>query len=184
MNRNITFYEEWLELDKKEFRILAMLADREMFKGTLNDICRYLNISTQSRNRNKIRESIEELKECRLIEAKCEKRTWQIEVIPKDTEIHVDRTLYETILHHDYSKSISWEAILKVLIWLTKRGGELHTDQDIADQINYSVDVVGDAKNVLEKELNAIIRNVRRRWDGEHWIRRGQEVDVVVWFDK
>lgn len=185
MNRDITFYEEWLELDKKEFRILAMLADQKEFKGTLNDICRYLNISTQSRNRNKIRESIQVLLDCRFINAKQDGRTWLMEVIPKDTEILVNHFLYERLLAHDYyTKSVSWEAILKVLMWLTKSGSNLHTDQEIAEAIKMSVDTVGDAKSVLENEFAAIVRNVSRRWDGEHWIRRGQYIDVKAWLDE
>ena len=38
MNTYMTFYWEWLQLDKKDFRILAMLADKGIFTGTLMDV--------------------------------------------------------------------------------------------------------------------------------------------------
>ena len=49
MKDKITFYAEWLPLDKKEFRILAMLADTGVFIGNLSDICRYFNLTTTTR---------------------------------------------------------------------------------------------------------------------------------------
>ena len=63
----ITFYREWLPLDKKDFRILALLADKGMFQGNLSDLCRYFSLNPQQRNRNQIRESIQRLKKAKMI---------------------------------------------------------------------------------------------------------------------
>ena len=51
---DITFYKAWLRLDKKEFRILAMLADQGEFSGNLSDLCRYFSLSPQTRNRTQL----------------------------------------------------------------------------------------------------------------------------------
>ena len=41
---NVAFYREWLPLNKKEFRILAMLADfGGEYHGNLTDMCRYIS---------------------------------------------------------------------------------------------------------------------------------------------
>ena len=69
-------------------------------------------------------------------------------------------------------------------MWLTNSKGEQHTDREIAAAINYSEDTVGDAKAVLENDCRLIIRHVSRRWDGEHWIRVGQRIDVKAWLDE
>ena len=39
----IVFYESWFPLDKKHFRILAMLADKGNFQGSLAQMCRNLS---------------------------------------------------------------------------------------------------------------------------------------------
>ena len=48
---NVAFYREWLPLNKKEFRILAMLADfGGEYHGNLTDMCRYFSVSPQHKN--------------------------------------------------------------------------------------------------------------------------------------
>lgn len=46
---NVAFYREWLPLNKKEFRILAMLADfGGEYHGNLTDMCRYFSVSPET----------------------------------------------------------------------------------------------------------------------------------------
>ena len=64
------FYREWLPLDKKEFRILAMLADfGGEYRGNLADMCRYFSVSPQHKNREALREAIQRLTDERYIES-------------------------------------------------------------------------------------------------------------------
>lgn len=56
----IVFYAEWLPLQKKDFRIMAMLADVGEFKGNLSDLCRYFSLNPQQTHRTALRASIEE----------------------------------------------------------------------------------------------------------------------------
>ena len=181
MNKDITFYYEWIKEDKKELRILTMIAEQQGFKGSLADICRYFNRSPQNKTKNTIKESIEKLSESRFITVKHSGNTWELEIIPQDTEIHVDHSLYMKLITHDYKEKIAWEAIVKVLMWLTKRGDERHKDREIAVDINYSEDTVGDAKAVLENHYKMIDRKVARRKVGNDWWRNGQYIDVRAW---
>lgn len=58
----IIFYDSWLPLDKKHFRILAMLADKGNFQGSLAQMCRNLSITSgQQKTNNALKESIEYL---------------------------------------------------------------------------------------------------------------------------
>lgn len=59
---NVAFYREWLPLNKKEFRILAMIADfGGEYHGNLTDMCRYFSVSPQHKNREALREAIRRL---------------------------------------------------------------------------------------------------------------------------
>ena len=68
---NVAFYREWLPLNKKEFRILAMIADfGGEYHGNLTDMCRYFSVSPQHKNREALREAIRRLTDRHYIE-KC-----------------------------------------------------------------------------------------------------------------
>jgi len=49
MKRMMNFYREWLALDKGEFRIMALLADKKQYTGYLSGICRYFGTSSQTK---------------------------------------------------------------------------------------------------------------------------------------
>ena len=56
----IVFYEEWLPLPKAEFNVMAMVAEQGgTYSGNYSDMCRYLNVTPQTRNREQLRTAIE-----------------------------------------------------------------------------------------------------------------------------
>ena len=62
MTEYIVFYDDWLPLPKAEFNVLAMVAEQGgSYTGNYADMCRYLNVTPQSRNREPIRAAIESL---------------------------------------------------------------------------------------------------------------------------
>ena len=77
----ITFYREWLPLDKKYFRILAMLADKGEFRGNLSDLCRYFSINPQQRHRTQLRDAIQKLNDQGLIACEISSRTYTMRVV-------------------------------------------------------------------------------------------------------
>lgn len=119
MDERIVFYREWLPLDKKEFRILAMLADQGEFCGNLSDLCNYFSLSPQQRNRNTLRTSIEQLAASGFITYTTKGRSYHIKVIPKAKEIRLCREWLRRLISHDYSsENVAWEQVLKVLLWI------------------------------------------------------------------
>lgn len=181
---NMIFYKEWLTLDKKDFRILAMLAANGKFQGNLSDLCRYFSLDPQQRNRNQLRESIQQLCDQGLIECQMSGRTYTLQAIPKDNEIKMPQEWYETLRRHDYtSEAVSWEAVLKVLLWIIDNPRSVVTNREIAKDLSISVSTVGCAKNVLEREYSAITRKKVSQKLGENYFHTiGQELVATAWW--
>lgn len=122
-NDKITFYYEWLPLDKKEFELLAMLADQGEFHGNLSDICRHFGREPQNNARAKIRTSIAQLSQNGYITAKKDGRTYTLTLIPQETELLVFRELYEDIKNKkNFSRSVAWQQVLKVYLFDLQHG--------------------------------------------------------------
>ena len=180
----ITFYREWLPLDKKDFRILAMLADKGKFQGNLSELCRYFSLNPQQRNRNQIRESIRRLKKARMIVSEVKGRMYTLRLLPKGKEISIPRTWLETLLRHEYEgEPVSWEAVLKVLLWIVEHQGRITTNNEIAADLGISVSTVVSAKNVLEREHSAITRRKISKKIGENFFCSiGHELNASAWW--
>ena len=180
----ITFYREWLLLDKKDFRILTMLADKGAFQGNLSDICRYFSLNPQQRNRNQIRESIQRLKKVQMITCEVKGRNYTLGLIPKEKEISIQRNWLYTLRRHEYKKEhVSWEAVLKVLLWIIDNKEQIVTNNEIANDLGVSLTTVVSAKNVLEREYRAIIRRKVSIKTGENsFCTIGQELTASAWW--
>lgn len=101
---NVAFYREWLPLNKKEFRILAMLADfGGEYHGNLTDMCRYFSVSPQHKNREALREAIQHLTDRHYIESSVNGRTYSLRIIPKEKEIALPREWLERVRTREYS---------------------------------------------------------------------------------
>ena len=124
------FYREWLPLDKKEFRILAMLADYDgEYHGNLTDMCRYFSISAQQKTRTALREAIQNLAEHNFIESSLSGRTFHLRLIPTANVISLPRNWLTRLRQHKYSAdSVSWEVIVKVILWLEENGHDVITN--------------------------------------------------------
>lgn len=181
---NATFYLEWLGVDKNQFRILSLLAPTGEYKGMLSDMCRQLNISPQTRNRNKLKESISELAADGYITCEQLGRTYILRAAPKETVIEIPTEWLNRIINHQYSaESVSWQAVLKVLLWIIQNNTPIVTRGLIATDINCGVDTITSALNVLEREFNAIIREVISAQNSNGEIRHiGLELTPSAWW--
>lgn len=158
---SMIFYKEWLPLDKKEFRILAMLADKGEYNGNLSEMCEYLSLNPQSRNRNQISNSIEILSEQGFVHCRKQGRTFTLKIVPKEKQIEISRRWAEPIIQHKYtSESVAWEVVLKVLIWIADDHAPIITNDEIADELHISTSTIVSAKNVLERDLGAIVKEI------------------------
>ena len=183
--QEVIFYQEWLPLPKAEFNILTMLAEQGgAFKGTYADMCRYLSVTPQSRNRNKIREALNSLKKQNFIRWEVGGRTHELQVIPKAKEIAVPRLWVQSVIRHDYStEDVASAQVLKVFLWICQSTNDIVTNDMIAMDLGVSASTVVSAKNVLEREYENITKRKISEKLGEDTFRTlGQELAANAWW--
>ena len=181
----IVFYESWLPLDKKHFRLLAMLADKGNFQGSLAQICRNLSIASgQAKTNNSLKESIEYLTSNGFISCEHKGHTYTLRVIPKGKEVKINRQWAEDVLYVRglAEGNVSWEVTLKVLLWVYSRNAmEMTTNFEISTEINASESSIVDAKNVLRDKFGSIWQEIDKYKNGKGEIRnRGQFLGGVA----
>lgn len=185
MKKQLTFSEEWLPIDKCEFRLLALLADhRGNYSGNLSQICNYLNISSQTSNRNKIKDSIKLLAENGFLSFTQQGQTYSLHLSPidKQVQITIPQEWYTAIKDNNgFSESVAWEQVLKTYLWLSQHN-TFFTNGDIAVKLNVSKDVAMAAKRVLENDYSAIIRSIVKEKRGNTWVTRGQTATLSAWW--
>lgn len=184
MDGKITLYREWLSLDKKQFRILAMLADKGEYTGNLSTLCDYFSLTRQQHNRNTLRTAIEQLAAAGYINYTTAGRTYHITAVPKAIAITIPREWLQRLIAHDYStEDVAWEQVLKVLLWVCDNKKPVIQNQMIADDLQVSVSTIGYAKNVLEYEYAAICRKKVSEKIGDDFFRTiGQELAASAWW--
>ena len=182
----MTFFAEWLQLPKEQFRILVMLADIGTFRGSLADMCRYFSVAPQTRNRNRVRLALDELARQAYITATRTGRTYNLSIIPKEKEITISAEYVARIRRHDYhTEAVAWEIVLKVLLWLSEyANGTEFQNSELAEGVGSSVSQCCAAKNVLEREYEAFIKEYIYHQAGEGVIlRKGQVVNMCAWWN-
>lgn len=184
--KEITFYWEWLPLPKDQFRLLAMIAaSGGRFDGNYTDICNYLSVTPQSRNREKIKASLEVLTSAGYICWEQSGRTHHLTVNPKETEIKISAALAKSIINHNYSteEQVAWEQVLKLYIWVVQNDIDIVINRIIAAALSTSESTVCSAKNVLVKEYEAITkRKISERLGDDCFRTLGQELRACAWW--
>lgn len=179
------FYREWLPLPKAQFNILAMLAEQGgSFSGNYSDMCRYLGVTPQNRNRQAFQAAIEALTASGYITHESRGRTQVLKVIPKATEIVLPRLWVQSVIRHDYSgESVAFAQVLKVFLWIVQNEQEIVTNGMIAEDLGVSPSTVVSAKNVLEREYENITKRKVSEKLGENIFRTlGQELAAGAWW--
>ena len=179
------FYREWLPLPKAEFNVLAMIAEQGgSYSGNYSDMCRYLGVTPQDRNRTTLRTAIESLVSQGFISCESRGRTLTLTVIPKATEIRLPRLWVQSVIQHDYSsQSVAFAPVLKVFMWIAHNDLSVVTNGMIAEDLNVSVSTVVSAKNVLEREYQNITKRKVSEKLGEDFFRTlGQELAAGAWW--
>ena len=179
------FYWEWLPLSKAEFNILAMLAEQGgSFSGNYSDICRYLGVTPQNRNRQTLRAAVESLAAAGFITHESRGRTQTLKVVPKATEIQLPRLWVQSVIRHDYTgESVAFAQVLKVFAWIAGNKMEIVTNDMIASDLNISASTVVSAKNVLNREYENITKKrISEKLSGTTFRNLGQELRANAWW--
>lgn len=181
----IIFYKEWLPLPKAEFNVLTMIAEQGgCFTGNWSDMCRYINLTAQDRNRKVLQVAVESLASKGFITWDSRGRTQILKVIPKATEVTLAKRWVRSVVRHDYSsEAVAFAQVLKVYIWICVNDLDIVTNAMIADDIGMSEDTVTSAKNVLLKEYENITKRPVSAKTGWNTFRTlGQElVASALW---
>jgi hypothetical protein len=181
------FYWEWLPLPKAEFNILAMLAEQGgSYSGNYSDIMRYLGVTPQNRNRQAVRQSIESLSSKGFLTYESRGRTQILSIIPKATEVELDKEWVRSVIQHDYSSAtVAWAQVLKVFVWVSLHCDELIQNDMIAQDLECSVSTIVSAKNVLQREYENITKEPVSTKVGENRFRTlGQKLAANAWWTK
>ena len=184
MSRDLTFYREWLSLDKTEFRILAMLADKGEFRGNLTNMCRYFALSAQTKTVNSLKVSIQKLQNSGLINHEKRGNTHILRIVPLEEGISIQSEWFKELYQHHYSAaSVSWEVVTKVLLWLIAHGGQMFTNAEICSELGICESTVTAATKVLREDFEAIKKDyVYIKLAENEYRRKGQIVDISAWW--
>ena len=185
-SNELTFYNEWLLLDKNDFRILAFIAYQQGdFTGAITDIRNFLGLSKQASHNQKIKESIANLTEQQYIECSKSGNTYTLHINPKETQIVIKREHFDIIKSKNYNikDSVSWEMVLKTYIYLLQHNEELLTNHAIAEAVDSSESTVSSAQKAL-KSIGAIISDVNKKKIAEdNYVTLGHTVTTSAFWD-
>ena len=172
----ITFYREWFPVEKEQFKVLCLAADVGEYRGNLTDMCRYFSVSPQSATRNRLRRAITALEQGNYLSVQHSGNNWTLTPVPKEKEIHIPREDYEAIRlrrRPEGGESVAWEAVLKVYLWIRENSFDsVITNAQIQKDLKLSPGVICSAKNVLDREFEAILRQYESKVYADGSIRR------------
>lgn len=189
----------WLTVKNYEFKILVMIAclaeNHLAFRGKLKDMCEFLGVGSTTSNRNKIKEAIAELETKKDIIVVREGQTWTLTLtnkcFSKDRTKKIRNTYIKAIQNYNpvdkNNDSVSWENILKVLVYLCADKREVKRYDEIAKALGIGKDTVRNAVLALDKiDFCDISINRKLAWfksqEGEFKIN-GQKIEVGYKFD-
>lgn len=124
MNEELEFWEEWLTLEKYNFKIITMvtvLADNQRaFRGKLSSLCQSLSIQPSAPNLKNIKSALAYLENNRYINIMIDKDIYTIS-LAKAAEgskniIKIKRAWYKLI--RETKSTAAWENVLKVFLVL------------------------------------------------------------------
>ena len=190
---------EWLTVKNYEFKILVMIAclaeNHLAFRGKLKDMCEFLGVSNQTNNVKKIQEAIKALEEKKDILVVKEGYTWTLTLtnkcFSKERTKKIRNTYVKAIQNYKpidkNNDSVSWESILKVLVYLCADKREIKRYDEIAKALGIGKDTVRNAVLALDNiEFNDMSIKRSLAWfkteDGEFKVN-GQKFEVGLKFD-
>ena len=126
-DKELEFAEEWLELEKYHFKILAIatiLADeKRAFRGKLSELCKELGIQNSSANITKIKNSLSILAENDYIKLIADNGIYTVSLaqsVAKSKNIIKIKKAWYKLIRENHLQA-SWESTLKVFLVLLEQ---------------------------------------------------------------
>ena len=163
-----------------------MVSEKGSFVGNLSEICRWFSLSTETRNRNKIKRSITFLSKNKFIKYSRNGNTYTINIVPKENAIEIPDFTLEKIKTADCSgTSIDWINLLKLYLLIEHHSSIKATYNDISKILNVGETTLANAKKILDKNFHelSIDKIKKKQPDGSYWVV-GQEFTMGAAFTK
>ena len=161
LDREAYIDTDWLTVKNYEFKILVMIAclaeNHLAFRGKLKDMCEFLGVGNTVSNTTKIKEAITALINKGDIKVLQEGYTWtltlSVKAERKQKIIKIKNAYVQAIQNYvpeEKDNSVSWENILKVLVYLCADKREVKRYDEIAKAL-------GIAEKTAKKAVKALV---------------------------
>ena len=186
------FEKEWLKLEKYNFKLLtlvAVLAQNHLaYRGTVAEMCDYLGINNQTKNRKAITTAIAHLEEKGMVKTILDNNkvytiTLSVKAEKKKDVIVIQKKWIEMVQGLK-SRGVSWDNVLRVWLYLIANEEEIITSKKIAADLGMSKSMVDRIKIILVSDLKAIkCRNRAKKISEGNFQKLGQTIDTFAWID-
>lgn len=192
LQRDAEIDKDWLSVQNYQFKILVMIAvlaeNKLAYRGKLKDMCGFLGVGSNAYNNQKIKEAITKLKEKGDILVIQEGQTWtltlSVKAERKQRVIKIRNAWIGAIQQYkalDSKDSVSWENILKVLVYLIADSKEVKKYEEIAAELGIDAKTVERAVKALDGiDLGDVTIKRKLAWfkSQDKFLVKGQRIDV------
>lgn len=184
------FEKEWLKLEKYNFKLLtlvAVLAQNHLaYRGTVAEMCEYLGVDNQTKNRRAITTAIEQLEKKGMVktilDGKVYTITLSVKAEKKKDVIVIQKKWIEMV--QGLKGGVSWDNVLRVWLYLIANEEEIITSKKIAADLGMTKRMVDRIKVVLVNDLQAIkCRDRSKKISEGNFKKLGQTIDTFAWID-
>ena len=184
------FEKEWLKLEKYNFKLLtlvAVLAQNHLaYRGTVAEMCDYLGVDNQTRNRRAITTAIAQLESKGMVktilDGKVYTITLSVKAEKKKDVIIIQKKWIEMV--QGLTTGVTWDNVLRVWLYLIANEEEIITSKKIAADLGMTKRMVDRIKVVLVNDLQAIkCRNRSKKISEGNFKKLGQTIDTFAWID-
>ena len=184
------FEKEWLKLEKYNFKLLtlvAVLAQNHLaYRGTVAEMCEYLGVDNQTKNRRAITTAIEQLEKKGMVktilDGKVYTITLSVKAEKKKDVIVIQKKWIEMV--QGLTTGVTWDNVLRVWLYLIANEEEIITSKKIAADLGMKKSMVDRIKIVLVNDLQAIkCRDRSKKISEGNFKSLGQTIDTFAWID-
>ena len=185
------FEKEWLKLEKYNFKLLtlvAVLAQNHLaYRGTVAEMCEYLGVDNQTKNRRAITTAIEQLEKKGMVKTILDNNkvytiTLSVKAEKKKDVIVIQKKWIEMV--QGLKGGVSWDNVLRVWLYLIANEEEIITSKKIAADLGMKKSMVDRIKIVLVNDLQAIkCRDRSKKISEGNFKKLGQTIDTFAWID-
>ena len=185
------FEKEWLKLEKYNFKLLtlvAVLAQNHLaYRGTVAEMCDYLGVDNQTKNRRAITTAIAQLEEKGMVKTILDNNkvytiTLSVKAEKKKDVIVIQKKWIEMV--QGLTTGVAWDNVLRVWLYLIANEEEIITSKKIAADLGMSKSMVDRIKIILVSDLKAIkCQNRAKKISEGNFQKLGQTIDTFAWID-